>query len=136
MNCPAEHSGCWYCLTDFDSPLGWWDSIEFDTVIHVECLEYEHNNKRTGDDMELDVFIKEFDYFEESQYKYWIDCKCEHCGEFYDNLDITIKYLDYKDSKYFLNGLGKKAECVSCDDGALLIVNRKSALIEDECIEE
>ena len=46
MNCTANHSGCWYCQTDFKSPLGWWSCDEFDTVMHVECIEYEHNECR------------------------------------------------------------------------------------------
>lgn len=67
MNCPPEHSGCWYCMTDFDSPLGWLSSCEFDCVLHVECLEYEFNNNCTDkcykDDLgELEFFLKEFDY--------------------------------------------------------------------------
>ena len=64
MNCKPESSGCWYCMTDFSSPLGWLASCEFDCVLHVECLEYEHNNNRTDNltDMELDIFLKEFQY--------------------------------------------------------------------------
>jgi len=62
MNCKPEHSGCWYCMTDFDSPLGWLMSIEFDCVLHVECLEYEHNENRDGKDTELDFFLEEFEY--------------------------------------------------------------------------
>lgn len=58
-------------MTDFNSPLGWLDSIEFDTVLHVECLEYEHNerpnehlayNKSGQDVSELSIFLKEFEY--------------------------------------------------------------------------
>lgn len=68
MNCPPEHSGCWYCQTNFDSPEGWYDSSEFDTVLHVECLEYEHNEHRDalyyGDNNynELDILLREFGY--------------------------------------------------------------------------
>ena len=62
MNCRPEASGCWYCMTDFKSPLGWWSSCEFDTVLHAECLEYEHNENRDGNDTELDIFLKEFNY--------------------------------------------------------------------------
>ena len=64
MNKRPEESGCWYCMTDFDSPLGWLMSCEFDTVMHVECLEYEINNNgcRKGDNLELNIFMREFDY--------------------------------------------------------------------------
>jgi hypothetical protein len=67
MNKKPEHSGCWYCMTDFDSPLGWYDSQEFDCVLHVECLEYEFNENceskcyRDGI-QELEIFLKEFRY--------------------------------------------------------------------------
>jgi len=64
LNRKPEHSGCWYCMTDFNSPLGWYMSCEFDTVLHVECLEYEHNENRDGNDQELDIFLEEFDYVE------------------------------------------------------------------------
>lgn len=73
MNCPPEASGCWYCMTDFNSPLGWYSSCEFDCVLHVECLEYEHNENRGKDyyfnkdrtemdHAELDIFLREFGY--------------------------------------------------------------------------
>ena len=62
MNCKPERSGCWYCMTDFNSPLGWLTSCEFDCVLHVECLEYEHNENRDGNDQELDIFLREFEY--------------------------------------------------------------------------
>lgn len=66
MNCPPEASGCWYCMTDFKSPLGWWDSQEFDTVLHVECIEYEYNerpNHREGEeDFELNIMMNELGY--------------------------------------------------------------------------
>ena len=61
MNCRPEESGCWYCMTDFDSPMGWYDSSEFDCTIHVECLEYEHNSRKS-EDFELDIFLREFGY--------------------------------------------------------------------------
>ena len=62
MNCRPEASGCWYCMTDFNSPLGWYTSCEFDCVLHVECLEYEYNENRDGNDVELDIFLREFGY--------------------------------------------------------------------------
>ena len=62
MNCRPESSGCWYCMTDFASPLGWYMSCEFDCVLHVECLEYEHNENRDGNDFELDIFLRELGY--------------------------------------------------------------------------
>jgi len=62
MNKRPEESGCWYCMTDYPSPLGWLVSFEFDCVLHAECLEYEHNENRSGNDMELDIFLKEFGY--------------------------------------------------------------------------
>lgn len=64
MNCRSEESGCWYCQTDFKSPLGWYASWEFDCVLHIECLEYEHNEKRDGENTELDIFLREFEYYE------------------------------------------------------------------------
>ena len=69
MNCPSSHSGCWYCQTDFDSPLGWLDCLEFDTVMHVECVEYEHNECRgaayaKGGNSELDLILKELEYMD------------------------------------------------------------------------
>jgi hypothetical protein len=72
MNCPPEHSGCWYCMTDFDSPLGWWSSCEFDTVLHVECIEYEHNENRSqlsGNDVELNLIMRELGYLTNEEYK-------------------------------------------------------------------
>jgi len=74
MNCPANHSGCWYCQTDFDSPLGWYDCQEFDTVMHVECVEYEHNENRTagyarGGNPELDIILRELGYMDEETFK-------------------------------------------------------------------
>lgn len=64
MNCKPEASGCWYCMTDFKSPLGRLYSREFDCLIHVECLEYEHNHNRKNDmdDFELDIFPRESEY--------------------------------------------------------------------------
>ena len=63
MNCKPEASGCWYCMTDFDSPLGWYISFEIDCLLHVECLEYEFNENRTDiENLELDIFLREFDY--------------------------------------------------------------------------
>lgn len=67
MNCPPEHSGCWYCMTDFDSVEGWLTCCEFDTVMHVECLEYEHNENRgnkcySDGTEELDIILREQGY--------------------------------------------------------------------------
>jgi|APSaa5957512535_1039671.scaffolds.fasta_scaffold189304_3 hypothetical protein len=61
MNCKPENSGCWYCATDFDSPLGWWSSCEFDCVLHAECIEYEINEVGYGDD-ETMIFMRELGY--------------------------------------------------------------------------
>lgn len=68
MNCPPEHSGCWFCMTDFDSPLGWYESDEFDCVLHVECIEYEHNENRNGRDHELDLMLLELDYMTKEEF--------------------------------------------------------------------
>lgn len=74
MNCPPEHSGCWYCMTDFDSPLGWYDCLEFDTVMHVECVEYEHNECRGArycpkGNTELDIILRELGYMDDETFK-------------------------------------------------------------------
>ena len=77
-------------MTDFNSPLGWYDSQEFDCVLHVECLEYEFNenctNKCYRDGIqELEIFLREFGYeLEEEkqcgqQLHYWKDGKKGYC---------------------------------------------------------
>jgi hypothetical protein len=61
-------------MTDFDSPLGCYDCIEFDTVMHVECVEYEHNECRGArycpkGNTELDIILRELGYMDDETFK-------------------------------------------------------------------
>jgi len=65
--------GCWYCHDDGGN--GWLASIEFDCVLHADCLlrEIHCYNRRAGDDgfrfgraRDLEIFCREFsDYLKE-----------------------------------------------------------------------
>lgn len=50
---------CWYCRKDAPRPRGWLFSVEFDCVLHADCLieEIRLNDK---EDPELPIFQAEF----------------------------------------------------------------------------
>lgn len=59
-----ESGGCWYCETDGIDE--WLTSFEFDCNLHRSCLEYQINNRLDGiENTELEVFMAEFEYYED-----------------------------------------------------------------------
>lgn len=55
--CKPQHGGCWYCHTN-DPPLDF--CFEFDTFVHIQCIERELNRPNSQHNPELEIIAKEF----------------------------------------------------------------------------
>ena len=56
-HCKPQDGGCWYCHTD-DPPLSF--CSEFDTYIHIKCIEDELAKPSSQYDPELEIIAIEF----------------------------------------------------------------------------
>ena len=74
MRCDPTDGGCWFCHTNDEKE--WLFCNEFDTYVHVDCLEGQFKQAvESGTDPETAIILQEF-------YKLW-KCTNPDCGRTY-----------------------------------------------------